>query len=215
MEKVIIFDLDGTLLDTIKDIADNVNLTLERFGYPTLTEKEIMTYIGNGARNLMRRSVKVELSDNAFEEVFRYYDALYSSSKSEKTCIFDGLDEVLIAFKNKGYKLAILSNKQQAATDNVYEKYLKDYQFDMVVGQRDGVPIKPDPTEVKRILKTFNVLPENAYFVGDGDADVKVSLNAGINGISVLWGYREKRQLESVGAKVFAKTPSDLLDLIS
>ncbi|MBQ7236877.1 MAG: HAD family hydrolase [Clostridia bacterium] len=215
MEKVIIFDLDGTLLDTIKDIADNVNLTLERFGYPTLTEKEIMTYIGNGARNLIRRSVKVELSDNAFEEVFRYYDALYSSSKSEKTCIFDGLDEVLIALKNKGYKLAILSNKQQAATDNVYEKYLKDYQFDMVVGQRDGVPIKPDPTEVKRILKTFNVLPENAYFVGDGDADVKVSLNAGINGISVLWGYREKRQLESVGAKVFAKTPSDLLDLIS
>ena len=85
----------------------------------------------------------------------------------------------------------------------------------MVVGQRDGVPIKPDPTEVKRILKTFNVLPENAYFVGDGDADVKVSLNAGINGISVLWGYREKRQLESVGAKIFAKTPSDLLDLIS
>ncbi len=215
MEKVIIFDLDGTLLDTIKDIADNVNLTLERFGYPTLTEKEIMTYIGNGARNLMRRSVKVELSHNAFEEVFKYYDALYSSSKSEKTCIFDGLHEVLIVLKNKGYKLAILSNKQQTATDNVYEKYLKDFAFDMVVGQRDGVPIKPDPTEVNRILKTFNVLPENAYFVGDGDADAMTAINAGINGISVLWGYRERAQLESVGAKVFAKTPRDLLDLIS
>ena len=215
MNKLVIFDLDGTLLDTIKDIADSVNLTLEHFGYPTLTEKEITTYIGNGARNLIRRSVKVKLSDEEFERVFQYYNALYTSSKSEKTGVFDGLNEVLFALKNRGYKLAVLSNKQQAATDNVCKKYLKDFAFDMVVGQRDGVPIKPDPTEVYRIIKTLDVLPENAYFVGDGDTDAMTAINAGINGISVLWGYRERAQLESAGAKVFAENPRDLLDLIS
>ena len=214
MNKVVIFDLDGTLLDTIKDIAENVNLTLESFGYPTLTEKEIMKYVGNGARKLIERSLKVKLSDRDFEEVFKYYDALYTSSKSEKTCVFDGLKEVLTELKNRGYKLAILSNKQQAATYNVYLKYLKEYHFDIVLGQRDGVPIKPNPAAVYEMLKELNASPENAYFVGDGETDVMTAINAGINGVAVLWGYRELEQLSAAGATVFASKPSDLISII-
>ena len=214
MNKVVIFDLDGTILDTLKDIAENVNLMLSHFGYPELGHKEIMQYIGNGARLLVKRSIKEELSESELDEKLEYYNKIYTSSPSDKTCIFDGLKEVFSTLKQKGYKLAILTNKPQMTTDKVCDKYLKDFGFDLVVGQRSGVPIKPDPTAVFSILNQLSVKAQDAYFVGDGETDVMTAINAKVNGIAVLWGYREKWQLEQAGAKVFALNPSDLLSLI-
>ncbi|MBR2498667.1 MAG: HAD-IA family hydrolase [Clostridia bacterium] len=214
MHKAVIFDLDGTILDTLKDIADNVNLMLNHFGYPQLEHKEIMQYIGNGARMLVKRSIKVELSEGELDEKLAYYNKIYTSSPSDNTCVFSGLREVLFALKQKGYKLAILTNKPQMTTDKVCEKYLKDFGFDLVIGQRSGVPIKPDPTALLNMLDELDVNVNDAYFVGDGETDVMTAINAKVNGIAVLWGYREKWQLEQAGATVFAEKTSDLLSLI-
>lgn len=214
MNKVVIFDLDGTILDTLKDIAENINIMLTHFGYKTLEDREIMQYIGNGARNLVRRSIKEQLTEKELDEKLEYYNRIYTAAPSDKTCVFSGLKEVIQSLKSRGYKLAILTNKPQMTTDKVCDKYLKDLGFDMVVGQRDGVPIKPDPTAVYSIMKFLKVESKNAYFVGDGETDAMTAKNAHVNGISVLWGYREKYQLEEVGATIFAEKPQDLLNLI-
>ena len=128
--------------------------------------------------------------------------------------MFDGVAEVLTELKKRGYKLVILTNKPQETTDTVYENHLKRFGFDKVVGQSGQVKCKPDKTATLAILNELGVLPENAYFVGDGETDVMTSINAGTNGIAVLWGYRSKKALEDAGATVFAGTPWDILDFV-
>ena len=215
MNKAVIFDLDGTLLDTLKDIAYYTNLMLEKFGYEKRSEKEIMQFIGCGSRNLIKLSIPVSVTEQELDERHAYYNKIYTESGSPKTKLFDGIKEVVKELKERGYKIAILTNKPQETTDNVYENYMKDLGFDMVVGQRKGVKIKPDPTSALEILSTFSVEPKNAYFVGDGETDVMTAINGGMNGIAVLWGYRTKSQLKDAGATTFAENPLQLLDIIS
>ena len=213
MAKAVVFDLDGTLLDTLPDIVDSVNYTLEKFGAPSRTTKEIRSFIGNGAKNLIKKSFG-NLTEEQLNERLSYYNDLYTNSGSPKTKVFDGVGEVLKTLKMRGYKIAILTNKPQITTDDVYKTYLNEYNFDKVIGQRDGVKIKPDPTVLLSMLEEMGVEKSNAYFVGDGDADVKVALNAGVESVSALWGYRDKSELEEIGAKIFIKNPAQLLDII-
>ena len=214
MNKAVIFDLDGTLLHTLPDILENINYMLSHYGYPLLDEQTIKGYIGTGARNLVKYSVNVSLTETELDDRLAYYNTFYTASPSLKTKIFDGIAEVLTALKNKGYKLAILTNKPQETTDTVYKNHLSKFGFDKVVGQSGKVKCKPDKTATLSILNELDVLPENAYFVGDGETDVETSINAGTKGIAVLWGYRSKEQLKKAGATVFANTPADLLNLI-
>lgn len=214
MEKAVIFDLDGTLLDTVPDILDNINLMLKRFGYKEIDAETLKGYVGSGARKLCADCIGAPLSETELDERLAFYNGLYTLSESPKTKLFDGIDMVLRTLKKRGYKLAILTNKPQETTDKVYKNYLKDFGFDAVVGQSGGVKCKPDKTATVNILNKLGVLPENCYFVGDGETDVLTSLNAGTRGISVLWGYRKKHHLLKVGAKVFAETPKELLSLI-
>ena len=125
------------------------------------------------------------------------------------------MDSVLVELKKMGYKLAILTNKPQMTTDKVYQKYLSQYNFDMVVGQSNFVKCKPDKASTVNILKELGVSEENAYFIGDGQTDIETAYNANIKHIAVLWGYRDKDQLEKARAKVFAYKPSDILDIIN
>lgn len=215
MNKAAIFDLDGTILDTLGDIADNINLMLEKYGYKKRTTEEVMQFIGCGSKNLARLSIPVEVTEEELEERHAYYNRIYTESGSPKTHVFDGIREVMQNLKERGYKTAILTNKPQITTDDVYKTYMFDLGLDLVIGQRAGVKIKPDPTSALEILKQFDVEPKNAYFIGDGETDVMTALNGGMQGIAVLWGYRSKEQLEKAGAKVFAKTPKDLLKLIT
>ena len=214
MNKAVIFDLDGTLLHTLPDIHFFVNEMLSHYGYPLRSEKEVMQFIGCGSRNLIKLSLPDGLTDDEISERHAYYNKIYTASGSPKTKLFDGIEQVIVELKNRGYKIAILTNKPQETTDNVYERYMKHLGFDLVVGQSAKVKVKPDPTTAKQILFNFNVLPENAYFVGDGETDVQTSINAGTNGIAVLWGYRSKEQLSVAGAKVFASSVEQLLTLI-
>ncbi len=215
MNKAVIFDLDGTLLHTLPDIRFYVNEMLRHYGYPERSESEVMQFIGCGSRNLIKLSLPEGLTDEQITERHNYYNTVYTASNSPRTCVFDDIKQVVQKLKQRGYKLAILTNKPQETTDTVLDRYMSDFGFDLVVGQSGKVKVKPDPTAAKSILQEFDVLPENCYFVGDGETDVETSINLGSNGIAVLWGYRSKEQLTAAGARVFANSPKDLLDLIS
>lgn len=214
MQKAVVFDLDGTLLDTLQDITDNLNIMLKRFGYPKVGLKETRQRIGNGAKNLVIASIPEKLSEDALKERLDCYNKLYTESGSPKTGLFDGIGMLLSDLKSRGFKIAILTNKPHTTTMNVYKEYLAEFSFDAVIGASDSVKHKPDPSATLDILEKLGVRPENAYFVGDGETDVKTSLNAGTKGIAVLWGYRDKAQLAEAGATVFAETPERLVHLI-
>ena len=142
------------------------------------------------------------------------YLSLFRPSGDDTFKFFAGIDKVLLNLKERGYKLAILTNKPQMTTDDVYKTYLEKFGFDKVVGQSGSVKCKPDKTATLNILKELDTLPENAYFVGDGETDIITAKNAGIKSIAVLWGYRDKEQLVEAGATTFAIQPQDLISLI-
>ena len=214
VKRAVIFDLDGTILDTVWDITDNINLMLKDFGYAEVTVKEVRKFVGSGARKLVKDCVKIPLSEEQLDERLKVYNGYYTASVSPKTKVFDGIKETVVALKKRGYKLAILTNKPQETTDTVYREHMSDFGFDEVVGQSGSVKCKPDKAATMRILDKFGVAPENAYFVGDGETDTITAQNSGTQGIAVLWGYRDREDLEKVGATVFAKTPEDLLSII-
>lgn len=214
MNKAVIFDLDGTLIDSVPDIAENINIMLKRFGYPVLSEEEIKAKVGHGARNLVKDCIGKSLTDKELDERLEFYNYQYTNSGSPKTRLYKGIPETLKELKKRGYKLAILTNKPQETTDNVIKNHMSDLNFDKVVGQSGSVKCKPDKAATLAILKELNVLPENTYFVGDGDADVLTSLNSGTNGIAVLWGYSSKEKLAAFGATTFAYKPEDILKII-
>lgn len=214
MNKLVVFDLDGTLIDSVPDIADCTNVTLEKYGFAPCNYEEVAQMIGNGARNLIKAAVKCELPDQKIDEILACYSDIYTNCGSPKTKVFEGVKQTLLELKKRGYALAIFTNKPQSATDKVCEIYFRDIDFYKVVGISPAVKRKPDPTEIFSMMKELSVSPENAYFIGDGEADVLVSKNAGVNGISVLYGYRTKTQLQEVGATTFVDTATELLSIL-
>ena len=214
MNKAVIFDLDGTLIDSLPDIAEHVNLTLEKFGEPKKEINFIRALTGHGAKNLISRSFDNKFDGKQLEERLDYYNRIYTDSGSPNTKVFDGVGEMLVELKKRGYKLGILTNKPQMTTDGIYQRLLSGYGFDVVVGSRPGMKIKPDPDMLLQMLKELDVEPENCYFVGDDKPDAQIAINAGVKGISELWGYRDKQFLIDAGATVFASTPAEILQLI-
>ncbi len=212
--KLAVFDLDGTIIDSLPDIIDCVNTALDKFGYAKREYNDIRKFIGNGARVLIEKSIGVELPEEKLLEVLNYYNDIYTNSGSPKTKVYEGMKEVLRTLIDKGYYIAVITNKPQMTTDNVMENYFKDIAFDEVIGQRQGVKRKPDPSSLLSIMERHNISKENAYFIGDGETDYLTSVNAGIKGISVLWGYRDRVDLENVGAKLFVNCPKELLSLL-
>ncbi|MBE5754703.1 MAG: HAD family hydrolase [Clostridiales bacterium] len=214
MQKLIIFDLDGTLLDSLPDIQDCLNKTLEKFGYKTHDRSAVMRFIGTGARNLVKKGLPEGTCDEEIDRLLKYYNEIYTNSGSPKTKLFDGVKEVVQELANRGYKMAILTNKPQITTDAIFNQYMSDMPIDLVIGQRDGVKIKPDPTVTNSILEKYGVEKQNAFFIGDGETDVITAINAGINGVAVLWGYRSKDELQDAGATIFVQKPLDLLNIL-
>lgn len=214
MYKAVIFDLDGTLLDSLNDILDVLNNTLAHFDLPRITRAQAQSYIGNGARELVRRAIG-EKNGGRLDEILAYYKEKYALSENKLAGLYAGEDKALKQLKEAGVKLAVLSNKPHVAAVRANEIFFKDFAFDCVLGQKDGAPLKPDPAAVETILKELDVKREECVFVGDGETDVETAKNAQMDCVSVLWGYRTKAQLKAAGAIRFAENFDELVKEIS
>ena len=213
MTKAIFFDLDGTILDTVPDIQDSINRMLADNGLPPLSAEEIVRYVGNGAKKLVDRCLKGRVTEERAERCLHRYNEIYTNCGSPKTRIFPGLSKTLPLLKEKGYLLAVITNKPQETADEVKKIYLDPLGISYVFGQREGIPVKPDPKPMEIVLAQFGLKREEVVFVGDGETDAAFAINAGVRGISCLWGYREKELLLEVGAREFIDRPEELLSL--
>ncbi len=213
MYKTVIFDLDGTLLDTSTDIMQVLNGVLQHFGIEKITAEQTISYIGNGARELVRRAIG---EDNAcrLDEINDFYVREFAKSDNEHAALYEGEDEALRAFSAAGINLAIVTNKPQAAAAHVCGLFFSGYGFGFVQGQKEGVRLKPAPDAVLAAIEHFGADKADCLFVGDGETDVLTAKNAGIDGVSVLWGYRTKAQLAAVGAVRFVHSFKELEKLV-
>ena len=202
MYKLVIFDLDGTLLDTSRTICSVLNESLKKFSLPAVSVEKTIEYVGNGAKKLVERAVGEERKD-LVEPVYKDYSINFSDCKDEFTVPYDGARDTLIKLGKVGVTLAIITNKPKQATVRAYNKFLSDCYFSEVIGQSSGSPLKPNPQSTLELIRKFGVKSEECLFVGDGETDVQTALNAGIDCVSVLWGFRTKEQLEVAGAVNF------------
>ena len=212
MVKLVIFDLDGTLINSNGDLKFCMNKMLEDYGLPKITTEETYQFVGYGARKFVELALKGNL-DN-FEERFLTFNKYLATYSGDNAYIYEGLDELLLTLKEKGVKLAIVSNKQQDATDFVVNKMLGKFNFDVVCGIGGNFKTKPDTTAVEYVLKTLGVKKEETLYVGDSEIDMLTAINAGLKSVGVLWGFRTKEQLIEKGGKVFAENAKELYDLI-
>jgi phosphoglycolate phosphatase len=214
MKKLIIFDLDGTLLDTIEDIRFTLNSVLEEYNLKTIDRENLIGKLGFGARRLVELSIPKD-NPYLFEPIFDKYAKRLKNSTNERTVLYDGLDGVLKALKKDGYRLAVVSNKPDDAVKVVCEQKLGAYGFEFFMGN-DAKLFKPKPDKscVEYCLNRLGVKKEDAIYVGDSEVDVETFLNAEMDGIGVLWGFRSKETLIDAGCKNIAKTPSELYEII-
>ena len=217
MIKLCIFDLDGTVLDTVGTIAYYGNDALEKNGIAPIEKREYNFLAGRGARVLVRGMLEYRgvYSDELFERVFADYNEAYDKDVTYGTSLFEGLKEVLDALRARGVKLAIISNKPNFAARTVVEQFYGKGYFDAVFGQREGVPLKPDPTAVAAMMNDFGVTPAECAFVGDTGVDMQTGKNAGVLAVGVLWGFRGRDELLRDGADALAENPKELFDIIN
>ncbi len=213
-KKLLMLDLDGTIADTIWSIREAVNLTLAKHGYPEKSYEEIRVAIGNGARNLIRRSLPTEVAANEenVTRVLSEYDVLYGETYDHVNGCYEGMCEALHTLYDKGYKIAVLSNKQDAYVKKIVEILFPDGIIAYVQGQTE-LPIKPDPTVSLMIARTLGISPEDAAFIGDSDVDIITGKNAGMLAVGCAWGYRGRAVLEQADADYVLEHPSELLTL--
>lgn len=214
MKKAVIFDLDGTLSDSIASIKYCADRALEPFGYGPFPEADYKYFVGDGAANLIKRALAAggdkELAH--FEEAFALYRKYFAVDCMYQVKPYDGIRELLAELKNRGLKLAVLSNKPHNQTIDVIEALFGKGYFDGILGQREGVPIKPDPAGVFTLLKEFGLNASDILYLGDTATDMKTGKSAGAFTVGALWGFRERRELEEAHADAIIGHPLELLD---
>lgn len=211
--EAVIFDLDGTLLNTLYDLADSVNLALEKFGQPQRTLEEVRSFVGNGLRNLMRQAVPDGEENPSFEELFAFFVDYYKAHCNVKTAPYEGVLELMKELKGRGIKMAIVSNKVDAGVKELNEIHFAEY-IDVAIGEREGIGRKPEPDSVNEALHMLGVEKEHAVYVGDSDVDIQTAKNAEIRCISVSWGFREEAFLMENGAGIMIDRPLKLLEYL-
>lgn len=211
--KAVVFDLDGTLLDTLEDLQNSVNYALGLHGFPERTYEEIRTFVGNGVRNLMKKSVPGGEDEPAFEAVFADFKSHYAVHWRELTAPYDGVVPLVEELHSRGLKLAVVSNKTDAEVKNLCSEFFGGC-IDCVRGEVPGVPRKPEPDGVLLALQALGVTREDALYVGDSEVDVRTARNAGLDCVAVTWGFRTREELREAGAEIFIDTPSELLGMV-
>lgn len=211
--KAIVFDMDGTLLDTLHDLTNAVNVALGRYALPMKTVDEVCKVVGNGARNLVKGVVPGGEEHPDFESIFEYYKAYYAQHCEEETKPYEGIRELLQELKKRNYKMAVVSNKPDGAVKVLAEKYFPGC-FSVAIGDREGYNRKPAPDLVYKALEELQVSKEHAIYVGDSDVDLMTAMNAELPCVSVTWGFRDREFLMFHGARVFIDKPMELLEIL-
>ena len=215
--RLLMLDLDGTIADTIYSIRDGVNMAMRKFGFPEKDYEQTRLNIGNGAKDLIRRSMPEDKAkdDVLFSEVFDYYDkSCYSVTYKDCKECYGGMVETLVELKRRGYTLAVLSNKQDNYVQVMVKELLPEGLISLVMGQTE-LPKKPDPTVPLMIAKELGFEPSEAAFIGDSDTDILTGKNAGMFTVGCAWGYRGRKVLEAAEADAVLDSPVELSDIFS
>ena len=207
--KAVLFDMDGTLLDTLTDMAAAVNHILSVHGYPLRTEEEVRAFVGNGARKLMERALPPDVTGDAFEALLEEYRQWYEAHACVKTAPYPGVPAVLAALRRAGVRCAVVSNKPDGATRELAARFFPGLP---AFGQQDGIPAKPAPDMVYHALAELGVEASAAAYVGDSEVDVALARNAKLPLIAVSWGFRGREALEEAGAALVVDDAATLLE---
>ncbi len=208
-----VFDMDGTILDTLSDLAASVNYALSSCGYPERTQSDIRKALGNGVEALIKETAPRTISGEDRARCLGIFKNYYSENMYIKTAPYPGIKQLCSDLKTSGCRLAVVSNKFDAAVKKLCDIYFKGI-FDVAIGESPSVRKKPAPDSVLKALADLGVSKEDAVYIGDSEVDYNTALNSGLPCICVTWGFRERAELEKLGAKIFADKPSDILDLI-
>lgn len=211
--KAIVFDLDGTLLDTLQDLTNAVNFALRENGMPERTPDEVREFVGNGVEKLMIRAIPKGKENALFDKTFTDFKNYYAVHCKDFTGPYPGVLSLMKQLKEKGYVMAIVSNKIDSAVKELDREYFSEYTS-AAIGETEGVARKPAPDTVEKALREIGVEKQNAIYVGDSDVDVATAGNSGLPCVSVLWGFRDKAFLSEHGADIFINEPQELLNLL-
>ncbi len=211
--KIAIFDLDGTILDTLEDLKNSVNHALEKNNLPERSLNEIRAFVGNGIRVLIEKSVPYGTENDIVDSVFDDFKIYYENHSADNTKPYDGIIEVLTALKNRGIKLAVVSNKADFAVQTLVEKYFPKV-FDYAVGERNEIRRKPYPDSVFSVMEKFGIKKYDTVYIGDSEVDIETSKNAEIDCVAVSWGFRDSEILEKLNPQYIVNEPNEILRII-
>lgn len=213
MKTAVIFDLDGTLLNTLEDLKDSTNYALQKFGFPQRTLDEVRSFVGNGLRMLIVRAVPAGTEDSVIDAVLQTMKLHYAENYHNKTRPYDGIGALLTRLKAEGYPMAIVSNKADLVVALLRKLYF-DTMIPVAVGETEGVSRKPAPDMVVEGLRRLGLPGAKAVYVGDSEVDLQTARNAGLPCLSVTWGFRSIQQLKEAGAQHLVHTPEELYETI-
>lgn len=211
MKNAAVFDMDGTILNTLEDLMDSTNFALKNNGLKERSLEEIRFFVGNGIQKLIERAVPQGTSKEVFEKVFADFKSHYKIHCADKTSYYDGIPSVIQTLRKMGVKTAVVSNKADFAVQELVEVYFKGL-FDFALGERAGVSKKPSPDMVNVALSVLGVEKESAFYIGDSDVDFETAKNSSLDFIGVSWGFRGRKFLENLGAKNIIDSPEELLN---
>ena len=211
MKNAAVFDMDGTILNTLEDLMDSTNFALKNNGLKERSLEEIRFFVGNGIQKLIERAVPQGTSKEVFEKVFADFKSHYKIHCADKTSYYDGIPSVIQTLRKMGVKTAVVSNKADFAVQELVEVYFKGL-FDVALGEKTGVSKKPSPDMVNATLSVLGVEKESAFYIGDSDVDFETAKNSSLDFIGVSWGFRGRKFLENLGAKNIIDSPEELLN---
>ena len=212
--KAVIFDLDGTLVDSLEDLADSANEALTKYSFSGHPVSAYKKFIGNGVRQLIKSAAPAGTPDSVLESILAEYRIIYNRNYINKTRPYDNTVKMLSSFRELGIKMGVCSNKPQKPTIEIVEKILGTEYFEVVFGEREGIPRKPDPAALLEAADIMGMDPQKIIYLGDSGGDMEAARNAGMYAAGALWGFRSREELEEYGAQVLFSKPLDLVDFI-